>query len=267
MDFSKHPERTERLAAAYALGTLRGGARRRFEQLAQRHPHVRAAALTWQGRMAGLTELQKPIAPPAAVWTRIDNLLQASKDEARIAAQRAPQARMAGATDGWWQRLALWRGLTGASVLAGLVGAWVAVGVQQEQAQTVARLQTELQALAANTPRIEYVAVLAGAQGQAGPEVLVTFDAQRQRLTLQRVGGYREADDRSLQLWALPAGGTPRSLGVLGAEPKLQLTAAPDAVQAVPALAISLEPKGGVPSEGGPTGPVLFSGPLVHASL
>ena len=101
MDFSKHPERTERLAAAYALGTLRGGARRRFEQLAQRHPHVRAAALTWQGRMAGLTELQKPIAPPAAVWTRIDNLLQASKDEARIAAQRAPQARMAAAAAAW----------------------------------------------------------------------------------------------------------------------------------------------------------------------
>ena len=36
-------------------------------------------------------------------------------------------------------------------------------------------------------------------------------------------------------------------------------------VQAVPALAISLEPKGGVPGEGGPTGPVLFSGSLIRS--
>jgi anti-sigma-K factor RskA len=34
-------------------------------------------------------------------------------------------------------------------------------------------------------------------------------------------------------------------------------------VQQVPALAVSLEPRGGVPSERGPTGPVLFKGALV----
>ena len=212
MDFSRYPERTERLAAAYALGTLRGGARRRFEQLAQRHPHVRAAALTWQGRLGGLNELQAPLAPPAAVWTRIDNLLQAGKDEARLAAQRAPQAPVATTAGAWWHRLGLWRGLAGASVLASLVGAWVAVGVHQQQGEALARLQSELQTVTAQARQIEYVAVLGEAQ-------------------------------------------------------TLQLAAQAQAVQAVPALAISLEPKGGVPGEGGPTGPVLFSGPLVHATL
>ena len=38
-------------------------------------------------------------------------------------------------------------------------------------------------------------------------------------------------------------------------------------VKAVPALAISLEPKGGVPSETGPTGPVLFKGALIRRDL
>ena len=80
----------------------------------------------------------------------------------------------------------------------------------------------------------------------------------------QRVGGFQEGADQSLQLWALPPAGGPRSLGVLGHEKLLTLTAGERDVQQVPTLAISLEPKGGVPSEGGPTGPVLFKGALIR---
>ena len=45
MNITQHPELLDRLAASYALGTLRGGARRRFESLAREHATVRAAAL------------------------------------------------------------------------------------------------------------------------------------------------------------------------------------------------------------------------------
>jgi anti-sigma-K factor RskA len=38
-------------------------------------------------------------------------------------------------------------------------------------------------------------------------------------------------------------------------------------VREIPTLAISLEPKGGVPSAGGPTGPVLFKGALIQKVL
>ena len=79
--------------------------------------------------------------------------------------------------------------------------------------------------------------------------------------------GYQEAADRSLQLWALPPGAAPRSLGVLTPERLLQLAASENAVREVPALAISLEPLGGVPSERGPTGPVLFHGPLIQKQI
>ena len=46
-----------------------------------------------------------------------------------------------------------------------------------------------------------------------------------------------------------------------------ELKAQENDVHTVPALAISLEPKGGVPSSMGPTGPVLFKGALIRREL
>ena len=61
--------------------------------------------------------------------------------------------------------------------------------------------------------------------------------------------------------------GEPRSLGVLGEQRIVRLEASEGDVASVPLLAISLEPKGGVPSAGGPTGPVLFKGALIRNGL
>src|SRR6187402_3407096 len=72
MKLVDHPELADRLAAAYGLGTLRGGARRRFEAQARKSPALRAAALAWQERFAGMTELQPGEAPSANVWKRIE---------------------------------------------------------------------------------------------------------------------------------------------------------------------------------------------------
>jgi anti-sigma-K factor RskA len=102
---------------------------------------------------------------------------------------------------------------------------------------------------------------------KAAASMLVTFDPKNNQLMLQRVGGFQEGADKSLQLWALPPSGGPRSLGVLGHEKLLTLVAGESDVRQVPALAISLEPKGGVPSATGPTGPVLFKGELIQRTL
>nr|MDQ6882335.1 RNA polymerase subunit sigma-70 [Pseudomonadota bacterium] len=50
-------------------------------------------------------------------------------------------------------------------------------------------------------------------------------------------------------------------------QPVIRMTAAEGEVKEMPALAISLEPKGGVPAGSGPTGPVLFKGPLLQTTL
>ena len=261
MKLLKNSELLERLASAYALGTLRGGARRRFESIAREQAPVRAAALIWQSRLASINELQPQVQPDAVVWTRIHNLVQGEKTGAAQAALRAQTAAESTGVAAWLRSLTLWRAATAVGVLATVAAVTVSVGQRQEFGGEIARLQNQLLA----APQIEYVAVLA--DDKAAASMLVTFDPKAKKLTLQRVGGYEEAGDRSLQLWALPPAGGPKSLGVLGRDKLLRLTAGERDVREVPTLAISLEPKGGVPSETGPTGPVLFKGALIQKML
>jgi anti-sigma-K factor RskA len=83
-------------------------------------------------------------------------------------------------------------------------------------------------------------------------------------LTIKAITPLSLGADHSLQLWALPATGNPRSLGLVPASGIAQIAlpvAAGSALENIPALAVSLEPRGGSPT-GLPTGPVLYSGPV-----
>ena len=272
MNLIQHPELLDQLAASYALGTLRGRPRSRFEAMAREQAPVRAAALIWQARLSSMAELQHAAQPAPAVWTRIDNLVRAEKESTAMQAARSASAtpkNPAPSPGGWLSSLLLWRGATALGVAATVAALVVGVNMREQLGQQIreqmgsqiATLRAQLQA----TPQIEYVAVLSDDKSVAS--ILVTFDAKNRKLVLQRVGGYTEAGDKSLQLWALPPEGGPRSLGVLGGEKVLNFVAAEGDVREVPTLAISLEPKGGVPSAGGPTGPVLFKGALIQKVL
>jgi len=240
MNPSANPRLLDLLAASHALGTMHGAARRRFEALAREQPEVRAAALVWQARLAGISELQPAIAPDPAVWVRIQNLVDAEQRRQHPAPGRR----------GWLRSLALWRSVAAAGVFAAVLAAGAGLHLYQELR---------------DAPAVRYVAVLA--DDKAAAAMLVTFDPKNRQLLLQRIGGFREAQNKSLQLWALPPGGAaPRSLGVIDSGPAIRLTALESQLRAVPALAVSLEPKGGVPGEGGPTGPVLFKGALIERS-
>ena len=267
MNLIQHPQLLDQLAASYALGTLRGQPRNRFEAMARQQAPVRAAALIWQARLSSMAELQHTAQPAPAVWTRIANLVRADSENHAMQAARAAAVAPAAAPSpgGWFGSLLLWRGATALGVVASVTALVLGVNMREQLGQQlgsqIAQLRSQLQA----TPQIEYVAVLSDDKSAAS--ILVTFDARNRKLVLQRVGGYTEAGDKSLQLWALPPTGGPRSLGVLGGGKVLNFTAAEGDVREVPALAISLEPKGGVPGAGGPTGPVLFKGALIQKVL
>ncbi|TMH09007.1 MAG: hypothetical protein E6H67_00160 [Betaproteobacteria bacterium] len=143
-----------------------------------------------------------------------------------------------------WSTLALWRGLTLAGFATALALALVVLTPPRE------------------APSETMVAVLAGQD--AKPVLVASADRAGRILTVKAIAPLQPGADRALELWALPASGNPRSLGLIPPTglARLALPApAGTALQNIPALAVSLEPAGGSPT-GLPTGPVLYSGPL-----
>lgn len=257
MNLVNNPSLAEQLAASYALGTLRGGARRRFETLARDNAPLRASALIWQARLSSVAELQPEAAPSPAVWKRIENLIHADK-EAR--AMKAARVAPTPVRQGWWASLGLWRGTTAAGAFATVLAVVVGLNMKDQLGGEVRTLTAKLAA----APDVQYVAVLA--DDKASASMLVTFDTKNNRLMLKRVGDFQEQPGKSLELWALPPGAAPKSLGLMGAGQIARLSAATQDVRGVPTLAVTLEPAGGAPAGGGPTGPILFKGSLIETA-
>ncbi|MDC6175784.1 hypothetical protein C2I33_18230 [Ralstonia solanacearum] len=239
MDPRRHPDLIDRLAAEYAVGTLRDGARRRFEQLIRHDADVRATVERWQHYLADLPALQPASAPLPEILCRVEVQLGWRRPEPR---RRTLRQRL-------WRGTGFWRVATAAAAIV----AAVAIGLNL-------RLARQLR----EAPVASAVAVLQDAQAQAA--VLVTWDARTGGLSLKRLDATPLTSQQALQLWALPPDGHPRSLGLIGHQRAMRLTLAQPLAR-VPALAVSVEPRGGSPDPNGPTGPVIFKGALIDSAL
>jgi len=223
-------QRLDALAAEYALGTMPARARLRFARIAKSDGEVAAAIRNWEMRLAPLTEGAAPVTPPPRVWSAI--------------AQRLGlvSPAISGADAPWWARIAFWRSFALTSFAAAM-----AFGVT-------------LFSPAPRPPDQPIVAVLAGPD--AKPALIATVLRGDRTMTVKVVGAAAVPAGKSLELWMLPTGQAPKSLGVIpdSGVGRVALPASPDVSLAnVPALAVSLEPAGGSPT-GAPTGPVLYSG-------
>src|SRR5690625_1811363 len=94
------PQLRQMLAAEYALGTLGGPARRRFESLLAADRGLRAELVFWEARFAQLGLDLAPVAPDPGVWTAVEKRLGAPAPRA----EQAPAPRRA-----WWRSLRFWR--------------------------------------------------------------------------------------------------------------------------------------------------------------
>jgi len=222
------PELRERLAAEYALGTLRGRARERLKRWMRDDAELAREVAKWEARLAPLAQAVAPVAPPARVWNALQTRLEGARDA------------------GHKLSFSVWKAL-----------GWMASGAAAALIAVAILLPSREPAHAA------YVAVLSDPKTTRA--VLVATAGQADKvLRVNTLDPSIQVSGRSLELWALPRDGKPKSLGVIGAErAALRLDAPADkALGNVPALAISLEPPGGSPT-GQPTGPVLYSGPCV----
>ncbi|PET35949.1 hypothetical protein CN514_24955, partial [Bacillus sp. AFS001701] len=61
-------KRDDMLAAEYALGTLRGGARLQFQKRLAAEPGLAARVAYWQEMFSTLDSHLAPVHPPETVW-------------------------------------------------------------------------------------------------------------------------------------------------------------------------------------------------------
>ncbi len=244
MNWRNNPQLQERLAAEYALGTLRGRARQRVERWMREDAALARTVAQWQARLAPLALAVRPVLPPARVW-------------------RAIEARLPGAArPGLWDSVAFWRGLgLAASGAAAVLLAAVALVSPPAPAPAPAPVVLKVPS---NEMAEVYLAVLSDPRTNK-PMLLVSAGRHADQMQVRTLDPSIRVSGKDLELWALPAGGVPTSLGVVGEAERsmVKLAAAADkSLAGVPALAISLEPKGGSPT-GRATGPVLAIGPCV----
>jgi len=218
------------LAAEYALGTLQGRARRRFERSLKDDPGLRELVAQWQRRLSPLDALAEPAQPPTRVWRAIRERIQRGSRR-----------------QGVWANLSFWRA-------AALGSAAVALAL----AAVLAML-----APARHAPET-MVAVMSGAD--ASPAMTVSWPMHQKgkpKLRIRVLGHPEMAAGTAWELWVLPGGDQkPISLGLVGTEPSQEITIPQKLVPMIDGawgLAMSVEPSGGSPT-GLPTGPVLYKG-------
>ena len=224
------PEEGERLTAAeYVLGVL-GAAERRQAQQRLAHDEAFASEVAfWEERLGVLADAVAPVAPPDRAWSRIARAV-------RMPDPSQPRESL-------WQSLAFWRSF--------------AIGAAALAAASIGGLTF----VAISPPRAPLLATLGTSSGQ--PTFVAAINAGGTSLTVVPAALLTQ-DPRAMELWLIPAGDKPHSLGLISPARPVRIDVPRElAARMTPdtALAVSMEPPGGSPT-GQPTGPVIASGKL-----
>ena len=219
---------THALAAEYVVGTLRGGARRRFKKLLLEHTSIQEAVIQWESYFSELALRLEPVAPDQRVWERIQARLDNDSGANSLPSNVVTLAP---------KKQRFWKAISGLATAAAVVLAVLLVQpklTEPDPVQQFTVVQNE----------------------QAQPlwllEILQkTIEAKATQYVEQRI-------NNDYELWMVPQDGSaPVSLGLLPQKETITLAKNQLFEQIeIAALAVSLEPLGGSPT-GSPT-EVLF---------
>ena len=225
MRLARHRQ-LDALIGEYMLGTLRGGARRRFERALREEPAVALRLRSMQHEFTPRYSERIAETPAADGWQRLVRELNLSQ-------HRAP----------WYSRASLLRGWAlgaAAAVMLGVV--WLTLRTTTESTLTpIAQLAVK----------------------GAPPSVTAALSRDGSTLELRAARPMVAGPSQSYELWVIPQGGAPLSLAVLGqVDGALRVPEGHRGqLRKGAVLAITVEPLGGSPT-GSPTGPVILSGAI-----
>lgn len=205
-----HPALLDHLASAYVLGTLGGGARRRFERLLRDRSDVQLLVAQWEGRLGMLARSVPVQQPPQRVWAAIE-----ARTRPRDVKDAALQCGWAGVL---WRRHGVLQGLAG--VVLGVVATVALVAA----VPTLFVSSDQVALRAGDKLPQAYVGLLTDEAGNG--KVLVSSLRHGRTLTVKVIGpitlpampatsATMAGAAPQLVLWAVPADGAPFVLGTV----------------------------------------------------
>jgi anti-sigma-K factor RskA len=231
------PEDDGKLAAGeYVLGVLDARARSEIAQRIEKEPDLAREVAFWEEKLGGIADNVKPVVPPAQTWSHIEAAIGAAA--AAVAAGPAPERA------GLWRSLAFWRtfAIGSAAVAAACIAALAYLGT--------------------HPPREPgpYLATL----GQPGGQPSFVAAVGRGGAMVIVPASLLTRDQKSMELWLIPAGDKPHSLGLIAPTQAVRITVPAELVPRVnaeAALAVSLEEPGGSKT-GQPSSDIIATGKL-----
>jgi anti-sigma-K factor RskA len=238
---SNEPPSDDVLAGEYVLGVLDAAERRQAQARLESDREFARRVEQWEARFAPLLADVEPVEVPPAVWTAV--------------CQRLGWTERERARSGFWESLGFWRGAALVSSVVAIAALAFAVAhltsvpappVAQQPSQTAPNSVTPLR------------------HDDGTPAWLASVDAAGGTVQIVPVPAAPDAQGRVPELWLIPAGKAPVSLGAVSTTQSHTVTVPQQAradLVAGSTLAITFESAAGIP-HAAPSSAVIAKGTI-----
>ena len=225
--------------AEYVLGVLDADTRAEVAREVMSSDEAATAVALWQRRLMPLADTIVDVTPAPYVWARIHDELQLDSPARAITPTRT----------GLWNNLALWH--------------WLGIGASAVAVALLVVVNLPPRAPVSVEANVGYLAATIQ-QDNGSTGWTATMDPQRGRMIVVPGTPLAFAPGKAPELWLIPAGGKPISVGMIALDKPTTITLAPALLAKLGTtalLAVSVEPPGGSPT-GQPTGAVIAKGAI-----
>lgn len=205
-----HPALLEHLASQYVLGTLQGGARRRFERLQIDRIDIRMQVARWEMRLGQMAQSIPPQQVSSSLWPAIAARTQpfakqTSPHAAASPSKAIPRASTSSTSLTSSRSLGLWAWLkpVGLGGLGGLTAGLLAASALFFTAPTLFITSDQIAMGTGERLPQSYVGLLTDAQGNG--KLLASSLRQGKTLTIKVIGPITAPAAGRLVMWAVPA--------------------------------------------------------------